>query len=414
MARPRVLLIAPPYSYRIAAYLKAAKQLNISLIIASEGKYSLSSDIASGIHIDFAEPEKAFEVLVEAIKTDPVNAIFSPDDSTAELASRLAFHFSYSCNSAQSSRLSRRKDLARLALKHTEALIPKFEIIDLTFSEKHYQCLLDFPVVIKPLAMSGSRGVMRANNESEFQQCCIRLKAILDSSFIADSYEASHALVESYIDGKEYAVDALLERGKLRLITTFSKPDPLQGPFFEETYYISPSDLSAKQLEKLRQVLESCCKTYGLIQGPIHAELRLNSQGFWLIEIASRTIGGECASLIEMQTNQSLESMVLANLLGWKFDSNLNQTAVGVLMIPIPRAGRLRRVEGIDQAKKIPGIETLEISINTAYELIPLPEGNSYLGFIFARGDSPEVVEKSLREAHFCLNFVINPHISVL
>jgi len=417
MARVRVLLIAYPNSYRVAAFLNAATQLDVEIIIASEGKYSLSPQIAAGIHVELSNVADAFETIVKQLVKVPVNAIFSPDDSCVELAAQLAQHFGFHHNTVESGRITRRKDLARQCLQASSLLTPAFALINVLSSAKFSikSLGLNYPVVLKPLAMSGSRGVIRADNDVQLNEACERIQRILEAESIVDEFERSHILVEEYISGNEYVAEGLLDKGELKLISLFSKPDPLEGPYFEETYYISPSNLTAYEIDQVTVVLHQVCQIYGLCQGPIHAEFRLNDNGVWLIELASRTIGGECAQLIEMQTGETLEAIVLANLLNLDFDYQieLNKSAVGVLMIPMPNAGVLRRVEGIKAAQEIPGIESVQIAIQTGYELVPLPEGSCYLGFIFARGEKAEQVEKSLRLAHSCLNIVVNQLISV-
>ena len=201
----------------------------------------------------------------------------------------------------------------------------------------------------------------------------------------------------------------MLHHGELRVLALFDKPDPLEGPFFEETYYITPSRLDAGTQALIRQRVAQACAAYGLVTGPVHAELRLHDGEAWILEVAARTIGGQCARLLRFGTGHGLEEQVIAEALGQALTPNADNGAAGVLMIPIPRAGILRRVEGLLAAQRMPYIEDIEISVREAYELVPLPEGASYLGFIFARAPTPELAEQALREAHACLNIVVAP-----
>jgi hypothetical protein len=193
------------------------------------------------------------------------------------------------------------------------------------------------------------------------------------------------------------------------VLAIFDKPDPLEGPFFEETYYTTPSRRALVEQALIRQRLEAACHAYGLCEGPVHAELRLSEGDAWIMEVASRTIGGDCARLLRFGTGHGLEELVLAQAAGHPLPAVPEQGGAGVLMIPIPRHGILRRVEGVLAARRVRFIEDVEISRREGYELVPLPEGASYLGFIFARAPTPEQAEQALREAHGKLNIVVAP-----
>jgi hypothetical protein len=201
----------------------------------------------------------------------------------------------------------------------------------------------------------------------------------------------------------------MLNHGELRILTIFDKPDPMEGPYFEETYYISPSRLSQDTQSLIAQRVSEACAAYGLTNGPVHAELRLHQDEAWILEIAARTIGGQCAQLLRYGTGYSLEELVIRQATGIPIQVIHDADAAGVLMIPIPDAGILRRVEGLTNARRVPYVTEVEISVREGYELIPLPEGAAYLGFIFAKGPDPDSVEKALRDAHACLKFITAP-----
>ena len=209
--------------------------------------------------------------------------------------------------------------------------------------------------------------------------------------------------------GREVAVEAMLDDGTLTILAMFDKPDPLDGPYFEETYYITPSRLAPALQRRIRQRVVAACRAYGLREGPIHAELRVRDGDARVIEVAARTIGGQCARLLRFGTGLSLEALVIAHAVGRPLAWQPSRNAGGVLMIPTPRAGILRRVEGVLAASRVPYVEEVEISIREGYELVPLPEGSSYLGFIFARAPNPALAERALRDAHACLNIVTAP-----
>ena len=216
-------------------------------------------------------------------------------------------------------------------------------------------------------------------------------------------------LLEEFIPGNEVAIEGMLHQGQLDVLAIFDKPDPLDGPFFEETYYITPTSYSEKIQQDIKETVLQACLAYGLSEGPIHAECRINDNGIWILEVAARTIGGMCGRLLSLGTGYSLEELVLLHAMGQSVEIKSDNTAAGVLMIPIPKAGILKRVEGLLEAQRIPFIKDLSIEVREGYELIPLPEGNSYLGFIFAEAPSAKEAEQALRDAHNCLNIVIAP-----
>ena len=407
-----MVLIAPPQSYRITPYLNAIRQMGASALLVSSGKYSLVSELAQGIHVDFADA-LVVDTIIHHLADTPPQAVLGTDEISVEIAAKVAAAFGLAYNNPRGTLLARRKDLARLCLKDAGLPVPDFFVGDLTALLSSCPCPVAFPLVVKPLALSGSRGVIRANNLDELHHALLRIDAILRQEYPQDAFERQQVLLEAFIPGPEVAVEALLNRGKLQILAVFDKPDPLNGPYFEETYYVAPSRLSAVLLERVETRLTECCVAYGLSEGPVHAEFRLHDQDAWLLELAARTIGGECARLVELYTGSSLETLVVQNALGMRMEANRSAHSVGVLMIPIPQAGLLRRVEGVLEASQILYIEHLEISIHAGYELVPLPEGNSYLGFIFARAPSPELTEQALRHAHGCLTIVTTPLLAV-
>ncbi len=404
--RPRLLLIAPPASYRIAPYAAAAARLGLDLTVASQGEHSLVSVVARGLHLDLREPERALERIVEALNGAGIAAVVGTDDSTVELASRAAQALGLPHNPPESARLARRKDLARARLRAAGVPVPEFRVVDLVRPVAPQCAGLDFPVVVKPLMLSGSRGVIRADDAAALEAACRRLRAILEQEEDAVPEERTRALVERYLPGVEVAVEGMLSGGRLEILALFDKPDPLEGPFFEETYYVTPSRLPRTVQEQIRRRTAQACAAYGLCEGPVHAELRVDGTDAWILEVAARTIGGHCARLLRFGTGLGLEELVLAQAVGRALEPRAGAGAAGVLMIPIPRAGALRRVEGVLAAQRVPGVEEVEISVREGYELVPLPEGSSYLGFIFARGPEPADVEQSLRRAHACLRVV--------
>ena len=406
-----VLLVAPHSSYRISPYLRAAQSLGVRLQIASQGEYSIVSQVAAGLNIDLGNHQEAVEKICQAANDTPFTAIVATDDATVEIASLAAQALGLEANSPDAARLSRRKDLARQRLSAAGVPCPIYQRIDLDQSIAAQVDTNCWPAVVKPIALSGSRGVIRVDNLAELEAACARIRGILDHQ--PDTDEQRFLLLESFVPGPEVAVEGILQNGRLEILTLFDKPDPLDGPYFEETYYVTPSRHGAVWEGRIFTVVQQACAAYGLTQGPIHAELRLYQDQAWMIEMAARTIGGQCARLLEFGAGRSLEELVLARAVGLECPVEKSHQAAGVLMLPIPEAGFLRRVEGLAAATAVPLIEEIEISVQSGYELVPLPDGSSYLGFIFARASSPQLVEEALRVAHSKLNFVVSPKLPV-
>jgi len=406
---PRILVIAPHGSYRTSAFISAAHRLGVKVLLVSEGKHSIVSDYARGLHIDLSNQAAALELILHQAAKEPIAGIIATDDSTTELAARAAKRLGLPHNPPAAVHLARRKDRARTCLAAANVRVPKYRCLNLGQPLAQQLSDIDFPSVIKPVGLSGSRGVIRVNNSTELNQGIQRIQAMLQQETQLDADVARLLLVEAFIPGTEVAVEGMLTAGKLHILTVFDKPDPLDGPFFEETYYTTPSRHTSDALANLEQTVQAACAAYGLREGPVHAECRLNKDGVWLLEVAARTIGGLCGRLLQFGTGYSLEELVLAQAMGKNLPIEMAQQGAGVLMIPIPKAGILKRVEGILAAQRIPYIESVEIQIREGHELVPLPEGSSYLGFIFARAPSAAQAEAALRAAHACLNIVVAP-----
>ncbi len=410
-ANPRILLVAIHQSYRVPAYQAAASALGARLVIASQGRHSVIPEIADGIHIEFANVSDAVERIVSSAARDSFDAVVASDDLALEVATRTAAALGLPHNPLSAVRAARRKDLARDALRTAGLPVPRFRCLNLTQPLAAQITDLDYPCVLKPLAMAASRGVVRVDSAAELLRTLPRIAAIVSESVVPD--ERNGVLVESFLPGIEIAVEGLLSGGRLHVLAIFDKPEPLDGPFFEESYYVTPSRLSSRLLERAVERLAQACAAYGLREGPVHGELRLYDGEAWVLEIAARTIGGDCARLLSFGAGRTLEELVLRHALGWPLELQSPAGAAGVLMIPTPGAGTLRRVEGVLAAQQVPGIEDLVITVREGYELTPLPEGGTYLGFMFARADTPDEVERALREAHARLDIVIAPTLPV-
>ena len=407
VAKPRVLLVAPRDSYRTAPYIAAARKLGVDLLIASEGKHALFGLDVPGVQVNLGDTPASLQAIHAAAQTQSFVGVIGTDDASTELAVQASIHLQLPHNPISSVRFARRKDLARAQLAHASVPVPRHWQIDLTVPVAPQLTDVMFPCVAKPVALSASRGVIRADNHDQLEQAIGRIISVLAD--VQDREERETVLIEEFIAGTEVAVEGLLSDGHLEILAIFDKPDQLDGPFFEETYYTTPSRHTPAIQTQIAARVAEACTAYGLREGPIHAECRINQAGVWILEVAARTIGGLCGRLLRFGTGYGLEELVLLHTLGRRPDTQREAGGAGVLMIPIPQPGILRRVEGILAAQRVPYIEEVVIDVREGYELVPLPEGASYLGFIFARAPSPAVAEAALRAAHACLHVVVAP-----
>ncbi len=403
----RLLLLAPPGSYRTAAYLRAARRLGVEAVVASTGRHPLVGG-AGGLNLALPDLDAALRTILASAETGPgFSAVIATDDLTVDLAGLVARELGLPGNTPLAARLSRRKDLARRRLAEAGLPVPAHRVVDLRAPLAPQAEGFPFPCVIKPLALSGSRGVIRADDVEALESLRARVAAIAATAPFPD--ERDHALLEAYLPGDEVALEGMLVDGRLEVLALFDKPEPLIGPCFEESYYVTPSRHPGAVQARVAERVAQACAAYGLRHGPVHAEARLHDGDAWLLEVAARTIGGDCARLLDFGAGVGLEELVIARALGRPLQTSREAGAGGVLMLPTPCAGILRRVEGVLEASRVPGVEAVEISVREGYELVPLPEGESYLGFVFARADTPAAVERALRAAHACLRIVTAP-----
>lgn len=409
--RKRILLLLPTKTYRAKAFLSAASQLGVAVTIGSDQPQTLSElSPRKSLVINFSKPENATKQIVAFAQTHPIDAVVGVDDDTTILVSMVSKALSLPHNSVESARTTRSKYEMRKVLATGGIPSPHFELVSISTDPAEIASGVNFPCVLKPLSLSASRGVIRANNPKEFVKTFQRVVSILGSSDVKSrkNARAEQILVEDFIPGIEVALEGIMIRGRLKVLAIFDKPDPLDGPFFEETLYVTPSRLPVDVQNDIISCTTQTADVLGLREGPVHAELRVNDDGAWIIEIAARSIGGLCARTLRFGAGISLEELIIRHAIGMEVDSlQRERQPAGVMMIPIPRAGILQKVRGKTDAEQVLGIEEVTISIPIGQEVLPLPEGASYLGFIFARGKTPESVEASLREAHRRLDFGI-------
>ncbi len=406
----RLLLLLPTTTYRTEDFLDAARTLGVDIVCASEKPSTFEAHAPDHLlTVDFADPDAAAARVAELAERRPLNAVVGVDDLTTVAAAAIAERLGLRSNAVAAVAAARDKYQMRQCLAAAGLPIPRFRRIALKDDPFLAARGVAFPCVVKPLALSASRGVIRANNVDQFIAAVRRVGALLQRDDVAASGDAAqYLLAEQYIPGLEIALEGLLVGGALHTLALFDKPDPLEGPFFEETIYVTPSRLPAAVRGAIEQVTARACAALGLVEGPVHAELRVNDAGPWVLEVAARSIGGLCSRTLRFGTGMTLEEIILRHALGWPIASLVRERRpAGVMMIPIPRAGRLASVRGADAAAAVAGIEEVALTTHVGQELVPLPEGWQYLGFIFARADSPEAVEAALRDAHARLVFEI-------
>lgn len=406
----RVLLLFPALTYRAEAFLTAARRLRLDVTVGSEEESTMARINPSGLlALDFENPDQAARTVAAFARMHPVDAVIPVDERTVVVAAAIAQALALRHNSVQAASAAADKHRMRESLQACRVPEPAFRRCAVDDDAALLGRDVSFPCILKPVVLSGSRGVIRADNKAEFVSAFARLAAILDSPEIKSRGAASRQiLVEEFIPGKEVAVEGILSGGAFRLLAIFDKPDSLDGPFFEETIYVTPSRLPVAVQQEIAECAARACGALGLTEGPVHAELRINDAGPWVIEVAARSIGGHCSRVLRFRGGRSLEELILQQALGLEIGSlQREQEAAGVMMIPIPRAGVLEKVRGLAEASATQGIDEILITAHPGQRLVPLPEGSRYLGFIFASGAAPDTVEAALREAHHCLEFVM-------
>jgi biotin carboxylase len=399
----RLLLIGATTGYQTRVFAQAAERLGYELVLATDRCHVLDDPWADrAIALRFEDPSGAAATLAAERGVDGIVAL---GDRPAYIAALAAVRLGIPYNSPGSVAASRSKFLARQRFSAAGLLVPDFRRVPISEGPSLPAQDARYPCVLKPLGLSASRGVIRANNPAQFIAAFERIERLLADPDIARLHEEQDRFlqVESFIAGQEFALEGLFVQGELRVLALFDKPDPLDGPFFEETIYVAPSREDRDTQQAIIRTTQAAVKALGLTHGPIHAEMRVNGQGVWMLEVAARPIGGLCARVLP-----GLEELILRHAAGDNAgDLAMPAPAAGVMMIPIPRAGIFVDVQGLNQARSIPDIEEVIVTAKQGQKLVPLPEGASYLGFIFAHAETPDAVERALRISHEHLRFEI-------
>jgi biotin carboxylase len=412
----RLLLLFTTTGYNGRDFVEAARKLGVAAVLGTDRCHLLEDPWHDGaIPVRFEEPEWAVAEILAFAREHPLHALIPVGDRPAVVAALASQALGLRHNPPQAAAATRNKFLAREAFRAAGLRVPRFTRFPLDGDPGAAAAAAPFPCVLKPLCLSASRGVIRADDPAQFVAAFRRIRGLLLTPEIRllQDEAADWILVEEFIEGAEVALEGLLDGGRLRPLALFDKPDPLDGPFFEETLYVTPSRLPDRVQAGIVREAERAAAALGLVHGPIHAELRLNAAGPWVLEVAARTIGGLCSRALRFGLGMSLEELIIRHALGMEIAPDREKAAAGVMMIPIPRRGVLKGVEGEAEARGVPGIEDVAITAKPEQDLVPLPEGSSYLGFIFARAASPQEVEAALRKAHRHLRFDIVPSLPV-
>ncbi|PZS20548.1 MAG: hypothetical protein DLM54_05615 [Acidimicrobiales bacterium] len=424
----RIVLLLPTATYRAAAFLAAATELGAEVVVASERRQALARTMGDrAVVVNFDKPQAAADVIVDLGQRRRIDAVVAVDDQGLLTAALASAALGLPHNSPEAVGATRDKAALRSRLAATGVSQPEWRVAGPEADGHQVTRLcqeLGLPCVLKPVSLAASRGVIRVNDSASAPPTAARIRAIA-----AEAGASSTLLVERYVPGREVAVEGLLRRARLEVLAIFDKPDPLEGPYFEETIYVTPSRLPADVQRGVTDLVGAACAALGLVEGPVHAEVRTDGSALWLIEVAARTIGGLCSRALVLGAGISLEHLVVAHALALenlpprsasttvqgehggprRGGADARMAASGVMMLPIPMGGVLEGVGNKQRASELPGVTDLEISIAPGRRVRPLPEGDRYLGFIFARADTPEEVETALRAAHDTLDICIRP-----
>jgi len=419
----RLLLLASKLGYQTRSFAEAAKRLGVEVVMGSDRCHQLDDPWSDGaIPLHFQEPEQAAARLVEAVRDRPsgergVSAILALGDRQTVTAAYAARSLGLSYNSPESVENCRSKLRQRELLRAASLPVPNFFSFSLNEPIAAILPRVNFPCVLKPLRLAASQGVIRADDAEGFISAVERIARLLSSPElqVTRERELDRVLIEDFIPGAEVALEGLLDRGRFRVLALFDKPDPLDGPYFEESIYLTPSRLPQATQNAILTCAEQVAKALGLSEGPVHAEFRVNFDSPWVLEMAPRPIGGLCSRTLRFGPERILlEDLLVRHAMGLPgADMTRESLPAGVMMIPVPASGILESIEGVERAAAVAGVDEVQITARLHDFIAAWPDGSTYLGFIFARAETVEEVEAALRHAHRELRFAITPRLAV-
>jgi biotin carboxylase len=425
----RILILASKMGYQTRAFAEAAKKLGVAVVFGTDRCHKLEDPWADGaMALHFERAEEAAREIVAVVRErggadGGVEAILALGDSPTVAGARAAEELGLRGNAASAVAVCRNKREQREVLRAAGVRVPRFWTVGAGERAEKAARRVEFPCVVKPVALAASQGVIRANDVGEFVSAVKRVRELLRSPEIQVMHgeaASGEILVEEYVAGAEVAVEGLITEGALKILAIFDKPDPLEGPFFEESIYVTPSRLGAREQASIRECSEEAARALGLRTGPVHAEFRVNDAGAWVLEVAPRPIGGLCARALRFgngvgEPGVSLEELLIRHALGDAGVSELERErdASAVMMIPVPRSGVFEGVGGVEEAQRVAGVTGVEITARVKDYIAAWPEGSSYLGFIFASAGTAEEAEGAVREAHGKLEFELRERLRV-
>ena len=362
--------------------------------------------------LSLLDPGRAVPQITAFARDHPLNAVVAADDDGAELAAASSAALVLPHHSLAAVRVARHKRHTRERLSAAGLAQPSFSGGRAGDDPRMICRGMRYPLVVKPVRLAASQGVIRVDDERSLVAGWARTAALLQhlSPRATGQDPALEMMAEEYVPGAEVALEGIVTAGRLLTLAIFEKPDPLDGPFFEETIYVTPPRMPAEERDRISAEVQRAAEALGLWHGPVHAEVRLSPGGPVVLEIAPRSIGGLCSRTLRFGSGDSLEMLLLRHALGEDVSPlGREPEAAGVMMIPIPSLGTLQAVRGQDWARSVPDVEDIRITMGPGSDLVPLPEGGRYLGFIFARGGDAGRVEHALRKAHRLLTFDIVP-----
>jgi biotin carboxylase len=425
VATTQAFLLAPATTYRADDFLAAADRLGLAVTVVSDRCHQLAPKWAEA---DASTPHRAYygsipaemddleqatmEIAALAREKGRVVAVLGVDDATSVIATGVCALLGLRHNPIAAVATARDKGLMRAKLAAAGVSVPRFFLLAQGADPRLAGEQVGYPCVAKPIALSASRGVIRADGPDELVAAVARIRRLLAEPDLAHRRHSTgpDLLIERFIPGREVALEALLRGGKMLPLALFDKPDPMNGPFFEESLYITPSRLSSKKQRSILRSAARAVEVLGLREGPIHAEFRFNDEGPWVLEVAARSIGGLCSRTLRFGLGITLEELILRHALGLELPSTEREhRAAGVLMLSIPRAGILHQTGGLAEARAVPNVEDVTITVREGDRLVPWPEGNRYPGFAFARAETPHEVEAALRQVAHLVHFDLGP-----
>lgn len=417
----RVLLFSTTTGYQLRSFAEAAERLGIELLLATDRCEQMDDPWRDGaVPVRFYDDAKSVETILAVAREKPIDGVLAVGDRPTTLAARAAEALGLRGNPVAAAEISRNKRAMRRAFTSAQMEVPWFVDLPTDADPRMIGAAIPYPCVVKPLGLSGSRGVIRADSSEQLVAAVKRIRALLARADVRAQRSGllDAVIVEGYLEGQEYAVEGLLTAGTLRVLAVFDKPDPLIGPFFEETIYVTPPAISPALEGQIAAEVQRATAAIGLVHGPVHAECRVGPNGVAMLEVAARPIGGICSRVLRFERDgglASLEEVLLRHACGEDVSMYERESqAAGVMMIPIPKRGIYKGVSGQSAGTALPNVEAILITAKQDQLIEPLPEGDSYLGFILARAAESTTVVATLRAAHHALGFEILPEVPVI